>query len=616
MNRLFLKTTLACLTAVSLISCGGGGGGAGEGSEPPPNNQNIPGPETQTEAMRFLSQASFGGNLETTDELVDIGYDNWLEQQFSLPVTSHYDLTIEIATHYERNGFPPSNPNLVNPQNVWSVQRDQESAWWQHAIFAPDQLRQRVAFALSELLVVSAGEAPLNTHAEGIAAYYDILVEHSFGNYYDLIKQVSMSPAMGIYLSHQGNEKGDPETGRTPDENYARELMQLFTIGLYDLNLDGTAKRDGNNKLIPSYDQDDVGNLARVMTGWTRKLEFTNGRFGGPVNTAGGYDQSMECIDSYHDFDSKELLGEQISSGLSCEQDMDAALQIIFNHPNVAPFVSKHLIMRMVTSNPSATYIERVANVFENDGQGNRGNLEAVVAAILLDFEARDQDTTDAAEFGMVKSPVISTTQLLRAFNPIQPEGYAKVHNEIITPMRSPSVFNFYSPDHQPTDSNFQNNGLIAPEIQLFTDFGTIEHHNHLLQIVFSREVREKVNKNADNLEPEEGLFDGYSGNSGSNEVHIDVKTQLALIETALSGSVDGGFENIDDDAKRQQAINTLIEQLDVLLAQSQLSTTEKNELTNYLMLVNNNNDERRAIFIIQEAIHLILNLSHFAIQK
>jgi len=582
------------------------------------NNPNaVPSrPENQAQAMRFLTQATFGGNLTDIEKLMSSGYETWLQTQFTQPFVSHFDLTLEIAEARERRGFPTENPELPNPENTWQLQADQESAWWQQAIFGEDQLRQRVAFALSELLVVSTAEPPLNSHAEAIAAYYDLLSGHAFGDFKELIRAVSTSPAMGIYLSHQGNERGDPNTGRTPDENYARELMQLFTIGLYELNLDGSAKRDSNGHLIPSYDQEDVGNLAKVMTGWSRSLRYTRGQFRSPLNSAGGYNHPMECIDSFHDFSAKQLLGESIPSGLSCEEDLDAALDIILNHPNVAPFISKHLIMRMVTSNPTPEYVGRVAAVFEDDGSQNRGNLQAVVEAMLMDPEARLDSAAANPEFGMLKNPVISTTNLLRAFKPMQPLGYARVVGEIMTPMRSPSVFNFYQPDHTPSNSQFQEKKMVSPEAQIYTELASINHQNHLYQIVTSRELREKVNRDEDNREPTDGLFNELSSTSGINEIHIDLQDQLRLMLEALTTETSIGFELINDDVLREKAILNLLDQLNLLLAQNQLRDDDIIELTDFLMQVRNNNDERRAIYIIQEAIQLILNLPYYAVQK
>jgi len=431
-------------------------------------------------------------------------------------------------------GFPNTESSIINPKRLWVLQREQERAWWHAAIFEKDQLRQRTAFALSELLVISLSDNPLKFQAEGIAHYYDLLVKNSFGDFRTLLSEVSRNPAMGIYLSHQGNQKGDPETGRTPDENFARELMQLFAIGLYELNSDGSYKTN-NNLPNPAYSQEDVNNMARVLTGWTRNLKYTNGNFQRSGGTPGGYTEPMECVADYHDQNEKKLLGQIIPAGLSCEEDLEHALDILFNHPNVGPFISRHLITRFVTSNPSPAYIQRVASVFNSDEQGNRGNLEAVIAAILLDPNARSESLAQQPHFGILKSPVIVITQLLRAFDPVQPQGtYARVWDKIMTPLRASSVFNFYPTDHQPTDKNFIDNKLVAPESQIYNDTSLTKHYNFLNSTIKSREIREKVYEDDNNREPNNGLFEGSELNTWQNSVHIDLKLELNLLENLI----------------------------------------------------------------------------------
>ena len=628
----FLIRLATLLLVLNLHGCGGAGSEQEKPtSEETTSKETTPEetataaivPESATAASRFLAQATFGPNQSEIDQLMTSSFNTWLDQQFLVPASSHYDLTLKIATYLNRRGFPTENSDKVNPENRWELQRDQESAWWHLALFAPDQLRQRVAFALSELLVISTFEDPLDNHGEAVAAYYDLLVQHAFGNYRDLLEAVSKSPAMGVYLSHQGNQKGDESTGRTPDENYAREVMQLFSLGLYELNLNGTPKLDIKQLPIPSYSQQDVGELARVLTGWTRELIYTDGRFTSPRNSAGGYNKPMECINSYHDSGSKLLLGSSIPSGLLCEEDLQAALDILFSHPNLGPYISKHLIMRLVTSNPSAAYIERVARVFNNDGSGIKGNLKEVIKAILLDDEARNSQAAAQSTFGMIKNPVIATTNLLRPFNPIQPDGWAKIHDEIMTPMRSPSVFNFYSPDHQPIDNNFKNNNLVSPESALYTDLQMTNHYNHLFQFIQYREVREMVINDTENKEPSEGLFDPsrYSGENGRNEVHIDLVNQLNLLKYSLSNTTDNtlaNFDNIDDDTAKRAALKAVLDNLNLLLTQNRLTDANLTLILDHLMTqyLWERNKEKRAVYLIQEAMTLIMPLPAFSVQK
>ena len=614
---------------ILLIGCGGGSNETGTDQVPIANSPapiisnplpiSKPTLPTETEAIRFLTQASFGADQNSIQKVQELGYQAWLNQQFYLQSESHLNLTIDIAIQRELEGFPLQS-DIVNPNRLWALQQAQESAWWHKAIFGKDQLRQRAAFALSELLVISVSDNDLRFHAEGIAHYYDLLTQHSLGDFRTLLSAISTNPSMGVFLTHQGNQKGDPDTGRTPDENFARELMQLFAIGLYRLNLDGSYQTDSNGLPIPVYSEQDVSNMARVLTGWTRKLEYTRqGLFlRSSGNTPGGYTEPMECIEQYHDSREKTLLGTTIPSGLSCQEDLETALDILFEHPNVGPYISRHLITRLITSNPSPAYIRRVASVFNQDDNRVRGNLKAVITAILLDPEARDSAFTQEPRFGILKSPVMVITNLLRAFDPVQPQGtYANISGEIMTPLRASSVFNFYPNDHQPTDDNFIREKLVAPESQIYNDTSLTTHYNYLNNTIKSREIRKKVYADKNHREPDNGLFNDAILNSWSNQVHIDLKYELNLIEKSLSGSIGGGFENIKNDEKRSEAIMLLIDHLNVKLAQGLLSNNEINILHDYLMNVRRWDPvESRAIYLIQEAVILYVLLPHFAIQK
>lgn len=376
------------------------------------------------------------------------------------------------------------NPDVIDGE----FQESRIDAWWNTAINGNDQLRQRVAFALSEIFVISAVGPPLKGSQFGMADYNDMLAKNAFGNYRNLLEDVTLHPVMGIYLSMLHNRKAQSEQNIRPDENYAREVMQLFSIGLHELNLDGTLKQL-NGKPIPTFDQNDVEAFARVFTGW----KFANANWDIYVSN-GDRTVPMVPFEEFHDITEKHLLdGQVLAAGQTAQQDLDAALDNLFNHPNVAPFISKQLIQRLVTSNPSTGYVERVAIVFNDNGQGQRGDLKAVIKAILLDTEARNGHL-NSTTFGKLREPILRLSHLRRAFPaiPVVREGerwgsgtcgedsYELYITVLPFPwdfrlvfgqdmLRAPSVFNFFRPDFSPPGS-IRNQGLVAPEFQIMTE--------------------------------------------------------------------------------------------------------------------------------------------------
>ncbi|MDX9768597.1 MAG: DUF1800 family protein, partial [Ectothiorhodospiraceae bacterium] len=295
---------------------------------------------------------------------------------------------------------------------------------------------------------------------------YDTLTRHALGNYQDLMWAVTLSPAMGLYLSMLKNEKADPETNLRPDENYAREVMQLFSIGLVELNPDGSVKRDAQGEPIPTYSQSDVEELARIFTGWN---------FNGATNWKWPQKNylPMQPWYAYHDFDAKVIVGNTaIPAGLTPDDDMGWAIHTLFHHPNTAPFVAFRLIQRLVTSNPSPAYVQRVAAVFADNGAGVRGDLYAVAKAILLDPEARFGHVDQPQTFGKLKEPLLRQAALWRAFDARSVDGAFREWRPETefgqAALRSPSVFNFYQPDHKPAGA-LGDLGLYGPEFQITT---------------------------------------------------------------------------------------------------------------------------------------------------
>ena len=366
-------------------------------------------------AARFLTQATFGPSQADIASLQSLGYANWINNQFSLPVTHH--LPVVLA-----NKSP--DPTDPLPSSDWF------NAWWQNSVTAPDQLRQRVAFALSEIMVASE-TGTLQDHADALGYYYDTLLDNSFGNFRSLLKSVTLTPAMGVYLNMQGNDKGSIITGLHANENYAREINQLFSIGLNRLWPDGTLILNSSGNLVPTYSQDVVNGFAQTFTGWNYyQTNQANGRLPTSFGPSVNYTNVMVLVPLHHDLNAKLLLdnvtlppalGSSSNTTLTnfdfyCSQDLEQGLDSIFNNQNVGPFICRQLIQRLVTSNPSRGYLYRVAQTFNNNGNGVRGDMQAVITAILLDPEARGTNSLTDPAFGKQREPLLRVTAMARAF--------------------------------------------------------------------------------------------------------------------------------------------------------------------------------------------------------
>ncbi|QYM77771.1 DUF1800 family protein [Horticoccus luteus] len=436
---------------------------------------------TDTDAARFLTQATFGVTADDIANLKQQGYAAWFAAQLAQPASNH---RAKLLADFNLN--PNGGQQSVNgtPTRPGSVHR--RSAWWQIAVRGPDQLRQRVAFALSELFVVSDVDGAINNNQEALANYNDVLAADALGNFRTLLEDVTLSPMMGVYLSHLRNAKADPVTGAQPDENYAREVMQLFTIGLSQLQPDGTLKLDASGRPVPTYDQTTVTAMARVFTGWA--FHNTNPTSRNFRTSPANYIDPMTLYSDYHDTDAKTIVGGlQLPAGQTGTQDLHDALDALFNHPNTGPFVCRQLIQRLVTSNPSPAYVYRVAQVFANNGSGVRGDLAAVVRAILLDYEARSSDAAATASFGKLKEPLLRVTALLRAVGVTTSDGrfpFSNTNNSLSeSPLSSPTVFNFFPPSYvQPGD--LASAGLVAPEYQILTASTAISVPNYLYNFI------------------------------------------------------------------------------------------------------------------------------------
>jgi uncharacterized protein (DUF1800 family) len=440
---------------------------------------------SKAEASRFLSQATFGPteaeiNALSASTAAD-PYGDWLTAQFT-----QYETTRE--SHYAqmlwlKNQRAVDIDNFVNPYAIES--------FWKQAITRPDQLRQRVTWGLSQIFVVGELDNVRN------ASYYDVLAKNAFGNYRTLLEDVTLSPAMGQWLSHIGNQKEDVALGRLPDENYAREVMQLFSIGLWELNQDGTRKLDAQNQPIPTYNQDDIRGMAKVLTGWTYAdcNAVTESWYCIGSARSGYYRRyddvvnPMKAIAQYHSVSEKNIISNVIlPANRTAEQDLKDALDTIFNHPNVGPFIGKQMIQRLVKSNPSPAYVSRVAAAFNNNGAGVRGDMKAVIRAILMDVEARDIAQAQTASAGKLREPIVRLAQYMRVFTTppsdtsrrydLNPYWMSDVFGQ--RPLSSPSVFNFYRPDYVPPGGEMAANGLAGPEFQILHEATIIDTHNFI----------------------------------------------------------------------------------------------------------------------------------------
>ena len=465
---------------------------------------------TATDAARFLTQATFGPKKSEIDALTGGNLDTWITAQIALPYTSHQAAVLADRTTYGGSGSF-TNWNAIHPPN-------RQSAWFKNALTAPDQLRQRVAFALSQILVISDVSLGGDNQTEPVAHYYDLLGNGAFSNFRTLLENVTLHPMMGNYLSSLRNGKADPVAGTTPDENYAREIMQLFTIGLSMLQPDGTLALGSDGLPVPTYNQTTITELAKVFTGWAYS-GTTNFRSGG--GSVDSFTRPMILFPAFHDDGFKNLapvLATPIPAAQGGVRDLQLTLDALFTHPNTAPFISKQLIQRLVTSNPSPAYVYRAAQKFVNNGSGTRGDLGAVIRAILTDHEARSPVVVANPSYGKLKEPLLRLTGLLRSFNassasgrflgyrntvdavPItsatpRPATAAQINqapntfsatrfdsvqgNLAQAAMRSPTVFNFYRPDYV-LPGPLATAGLVAPEFEITDDNFAISVPNAL----------------------------------------------------------------------------------------------------------------------------------------
>ena len=459
------KRALMALSVALLAACGGGGASGGGG----PVGGGPEMPASRDAAARFLTQATFGPTEADVDRVMAIGYSAWIDEQFTRPAFAHR-ATWEAADAAAK-AAAPTDPNATAGQNGTI------NAFWRAATTGQDQLRQRVAYALSQLMVISMQDGTVGDNPRAVSAYLDLLADKGLGTYRDLLEGVSLHPMMGVYLSHLRNQKADPLTGRVPDENYSREVVQLFSIGLHELNADGSLRLNAGAR-IDTYAPADISGLAKVFTGWSWDCPgwpanncFLSGSLSG-VSDPDRYFKPMRGYAQYHSTEAKVFLGTSIAAQTTADPaaSLRTALDRLAGHPNVGPFIGKQLIQRLVTSNPSPAYVSAVAAAFTNNGSGLRGDMRHVVKTILMHPEARAISNNS----GKLREPVLRLSAFLRAYNFGSDSGEFRVGNTDNggtalgqTPLRSPSVFNFYRPGYVAPGTQATAAGLVVPEMQI-----------------------------------------------------------------------------------------------------------------------------------------------------
>ena len=456
--------------------------------------QTVPAPITpDADAWRLLNQATFGASQAEVLRVQSLGISGWINDQFTKPISGYPDTKynrIQLATSADCTTAMPGGGNYPgdSPQarcardhlTLAGVQRD----FFLNAVYGADQLRQRVAWALSQIVVTSAAEQDLS-YAHVMSRYQNIMFEEAFGNYEDLLRRVTYNPAMGNYLDMVNNDKTNGTT-RVPNENYAREIMQLFSIGLEELNADGTPLLDAQGKPIPTYGQAEIGEFARVFTGYTYSSAANpNGPATGKQARYYGHPMIPYPATGTtgHDTGAKTLLnGTVLPANQTPQTDVDAAVRNVFMHPNTGPYVGKQLIQRLVTGNPSPAYVGRVAAVFADNGAGVRGDLQAVVRAILLDPEARGPSKT-AADYGSLKEPVLMATGLLRALSGVTDGSRLEgaTNNLGQRPYYAPTVFNYFPPDQ-----TIPGTSVLGPEFAIHTTNSAVARANLVYTLVYN----------------------------------------------------------------------------------------------------------------------------------
>jgi uncharacterized protein (DUF1800 family) len=527
--RVVVVAAVSCGLLLSACS-GGGGGGSSTSSPAPVTTQTI----SQADAVRLAKQGSFGPTKTLVDHIVSLGSAGaWLDEQLSASGSVYTDLKSRAVPTNYCSAMPTSAQGVCNRDYMSSIPVAME--FYSHAAQNNDQLRQRVAFALSQLVVASDVEVHSTA---GLATLNEIFLDNAFGSYRDILAGVTLNPYMGSYLNLANSSK------TAPNENYARELMQLFSTGVNVLNADGSVQTDSTGAPIPVYTAADVHDVARALTGWTYA------RLNGAAITDNvdlDYSNPMIANPALYDSTAKSFIGTTVAAGATQSASMGAVIDAVFNNPSTGPHVSKFLIQQLVTSNPSAAYVARVSAVFANDGSGNRGNMKAVVRAILVDTEARG-DSKNGPSDGKVKEPVLFSLNIARLIGDTT-DGYAFTTRDAAmgqSPFRSPSVFNFYPPDYPLP----LGNGLLSPASKLMTAATIVARHNLAYDWTVNGDVANRSEyavqstiTGASGTQPDWTLWDGFGADENGLVAEINLlllnNTMTAAQQTALLTAIN-----------------------------------------------------------------------------
>jgi uncharacterized protein (DUF1800 family) len=586
-HRLYAASLFA---SALLAACGGGGGGgepagvpggsggpggassgAGGGTTPggdggvvsAPGFNNNPSAKADNEAARFLQQSQFASTPAEIATVRGTSYAGYLQQQFAKPLRD---------TGWDWLESRQYGANATLDKYVYNT-AIADCMLWRDLFSAPDAMRKRCALALSEFFVVSLNSMEIDWRGYAVAAYWDFLNKHAFGNFRDLLQDVTLSPAMGYFLNTRGNKKAN-RSGRLPDENYAREVMQLFTIGLYELNLDGSVKVDSAGKRRETYTAADVSQLARVFTGF----DFDSALH--PYDTGNGIQfpgadykvwprayarNPMTFKQSDHSPEEIRFLQTTIAANTPADRAVKTALDALFNHPNVGPFFGRQMIQRLVTSDPSPEYVARVASAFNNNGAGVRGDMKAVWTAILLDDEARGAGSLSDPFFGKLREPMLRLTQWARSFGVTSKTGSWKIYDlsEVSynlgqSPFHSPSVFNYFRPGYVPPGTTLASNAATAPEFQLVNETTVGSYVNYMQYVI--RDGMYTFDKDGPEIKYENG---------GREDIVPDYSNWLALINNSTI-----------NDAEAQRVAQALVARLNLTLTAGQLAATSVATIT------------------------------------
>lgn len=532
-------------------------------------------------SSRFLSHATLGHSLTDIDQVKLNGYETWIDSQLVKPRA--FSILEQIRNYHQIIKDSTGNSNSQVGSRPWRY------AWWKYFMTSPDLLRQRMALALSEICVISENSS-FNSNAYAMGSYYDVLLDNAFGNYKDLLREITLRPAMGVYLTHLNNPKSNPTTQTYPDENYAREIMQLFTLGTVLLNNDGTEILDSTGQFIEAYDNEDISEFSKIFTGltWADRTQF--GR--GALNDT-SYIPDLVMWEGFHEPGVKHLLnGFQVPNRIPVDgmADIEDAIQNLFDHPNTPPFVCFRLIQRLVTSNPSPAFVNDIAHIFIDNGHGVRGDLTSVVRAILLHNEAKGCQNCDEPHYGMLREPMIRYFQIHKAFNAYSESGeYRNDLNHLYSltgqrPLGAPSVFNFFQFDFQPIGP-INDAELFGPEFQITNAQSIQGYVNGLHRWLFNGDISDE--------------YSLYSGEPSAN--YADEVASLDLTDEL----------DLTDNDK----LHILLDKISLILANGAISEATLQNIQTVVEIFPNSTEQEK-IQKVSTAIYLVMVSPDYQIKR